>query len=66
MGSIGLASTFAPLPVPEYKISKAALNMLTVQYAQAFAKDGFTIFSISPGVHLPFPFYFWGISTTPV
>lgn len=38
------------MPVPAYKITKAALNMLTVQYAQAYAKEGFTFMSLSPGV----------------
>lgn len=43
------------MPVPAYKISKAALNMLTVQYAQAYANEGFTFMAISPGVSiLPF------------
>ena len=57
LGSIGLSSNFAPMPAPDYKITKAALNMLTVQYAQAFAKDGFTFFTISPGVRsIPIPF----------
>lgn len=50
MGSFGLSSTFKPLPAPAYKITKAALNMLTVQYAQSYARDGFTFMAISPGV----------------
>ncbi len=28
------------------------MNMLTVQYALEYAKEGFTIFGISPGVSL--------------
>jgi NAD(P)-dependent dehydrogenase (short-subunit alcohol dehydrogenase family) len=35
---------------PAYKITKAALNMLTVQYALEYEKEGFIIFAISPGV----------------
>ncbi|KAK2827854.1 hypothetical protein FQN49_007278 [Arthroderma sp. PD_2] len=49
LGSIGMAPTFKPFPVPAYKVSKAALNMLTVQYAQSFADEGFTFATISPG-----------------
>ncbi|KAK7706030.1 hypothetical protein SLS57_009811 [Botryosphaeria dothidea] len=40
LGSIGMAPVFNFQPTPAYKVSKAALNMLTVQYAQAFAEDG--------------------------
>lgn len=40
------------MPVPAYKISKAALNMLTLQYAQEYANEGFTFMAISPGVSL--------------
>jgi NAD(P)-dependent dehydrogenase (short-subunit alcohol dehydrogenase family) len=50
LGSIGMASTYSLFPVPAYKVSKAALNMLTVQYAQSFADQGFSIFTLSPGV----------------
>lgn len=45
-----MAPRFALFPVPAYKVSKAALNMLTVQYAQSFADQGFTFLAISPGV----------------
>lgn len=41
---------FKPLSAPAYKITKAALNMLTVQYAQTYEQDGFTFMAISPGV----------------
>ena len=37
-------------PTPAYKISKAALNMMTAQYAAYLEKDGFTVFSICAGV----------------
>jgi NAD(P)-dependent dehydrogenase (short-subunit alcohol dehydrogenase family) len=34
------------------------MNMLTVLYAQEYAKEGFTIFGISPGVSISTrPFY---------
>ncbi|KAL1638693.1 hypothetical protein SLS58_008725 [Diplodia intermedia] len=49
LGSIGSAATYASMPVPSYKISKAALNMLTVQYAFSFADKGFTFVALSPG-----------------
>ena len=40
------------MPVPAYKISKAALNMLTLQYAQTYASEGFTFLAVSPGVSI--------------
>ncbi|KAH8587164.1 putative short chain oxidoreductase [Bisporella sp. PMI_857] len=49
LGSITLAAHFDFSPSPAYKVSKAALNMLTIQYALAYKKEEFTIFSISPG-----------------
>ena len=50
MGSISHASRFVMAPTPAYKVSKAALNMLTVQYALEFGNDGFTVIALSPGV----------------
>ncbi|MCJ1404072.1 hypothetical protein MMC11_007297 [Xylographa trunciseda] len=49
LGSIARAEVYKPFPVPAYKISKAALNMLTVQYGQAYEDEGFVIVAISPG-----------------
>jgi len=49
LGSIAKAKDYAFMPVPAYKISKTALNSLTVQYALQFADEGFTFFAISPG-----------------
>lgn len=49
LGSIGWAERSSMASVPAYKISKAALNMLTVQYAAELAPKGFTVFAISPG-----------------
>jgi NAD(P)-dependent dehydrogenase (short-subunit alcohol dehydrogenase family) len=54
LGSIGKAATYSVFPVPAYKIAKAALNMLTVQYSLAFAKEGFTFVAVSPGVSYSF------------
>jgi NAD(P)-dependent dehydrogenase (short-subunit alcohol dehydrogenase family) len=53
-GSIGLMTDpehyFAQLPgVVGYPVSKAALNMITVQYAKALAADGITVNAIAPG-----------------
>ncbi|POR36187.1 Putative short chain oxidoreductase [Tolypocladium paradoxum] len=48
-GSIAMAPDFMSSPAPAYKISKAALNMLTAQYAQSLASQGFTVIAISPG-----------------
>ena len=41
---------------PSYKVSKAALHALTVQYALALEKEGFTVVSVSPGVSLAYPY----------
>ncbi|KAG4422594.1 hypothetical protein IFR04_004215 [Cadophora malorum] len=49
LGSFGLASQYTWATAPAYKITKAALNMLTVQYANDYAEKGFTIVSLSPG-----------------
>ncbi|KAM5477246.1 hypothetical protein MauCBS54593_000520 [Microsporum audouinii] len=49
MGSFEMTSRFQVAPTPAYKISKAALNMLTVQYAQSLEGEGFTVVAISPG-----------------
>ncbi|CBY01466.1 hypothetical protein IAQ61_003294 [Plenodomus lingam] len=49
LGSIATAAKFSIFPVPAYKVAKAALNMLTVQYSLAFAGDGFTFVAVSPG-----------------
>jgi NAD(P)-dependent dehydrogenase (short-subunit alcohol dehydrogenase family) len=49
VGSISLQSFLKHLKTPAYKVSKAALNMLTVQYAQDYADEGFTVVTISPG-----------------
>ncbi|KAG4434996.1 hypothetical protein IFR05_009521 [Cadophora sp. M221] len=49
LGSFALAPQYTWAPAPAYKISKAALNMLTVQYALNYAGKGFTIFILSPG-----------------
>ncbi|CAI6242860.1 unnamed protein product [Periconia digitata] len=49
LGSIAKAQDFAVMPAPAYKITKAALNMLTVQYALSFAKEGFTFVALTPG-----------------
>ena len=53
------ASTFGSLtnarqvdyaPCPAYKISKIALNALTVQYALSYEDEGFIFLSVNPGV----------------
>lgn len=41
-------SSFANCPA--YKISKAALNALTVQYAMSYKDEGFIFLAVSPGV----------------
>ena len=50
-GSIGQAMIpyWAGNGCRDYKVSKAALNMLTVQWAVTLGEEGFTVQSISPG-----------------
>lgn len=50
MGSMTLAGSFTYQPTPAYKISKAALNMLTVQYALDLGKEGLIFLAVNPGV----------------
>lgn len=50
---MAMVKNYAQMPVPSYKITKAALNMLTVQYALDFAEKGFTFVAVSPGVSDP-------------
>ncbi|KAE8137727.1 hypothetical protein BDV38DRAFT_292647 [Aspergillus pseudotamarii] len=49
LGSISKASPFMAQSTPAYNITKAALNMLTVQYALSLESEGFTVFCVSPG-----------------
>ncbi|KAL8989987.1 MAG: hypothetical protein Q9169_008235, partial [Polycauliona sp. 2 TL-2023] len=49
LGSITHARQAHFLPAPAYKISKAAMNALTVQYALDYEKEGFTFMALSPG-----------------
>lgn len=49
-----MAPIYQVQPTPAYKVSKAALNMLTVQYALSFADQGFTFITLSPGVSIIF------------
>lgn len=50
VGSIAYSSRFAQNPTPEYKITKAAMNMLASQYALEYGPQGFTVLAASPGV----------------
>lgn len=36
-------------PTQAYKITKAAMNMLTAQWAMALESEGFTVLAITPG-----------------
>lgn len=49
LGSMGNKDYSAAAPFPSYKISKAAVNMLTVQYAMELGPKGFIVFCVSPG-----------------
>ncbi|RDW94177.1 Hydroxyacyl dehydrogenase [Aspergillus mulundensis] len=48
-GSLALAQSYVYAPCPAYKISKAALNALTVQYALSYKDEGFTMVAVNPG-----------------
>lgn len=52
LGSITHAHKVAFLPAPAYKITKAAMNALTVQYALEYEKEGFSFIALSPGVSI--------------
>ncbi|EQK99434.1 hypothetical protein G6O67_008621 [Ophiocordyceps sinensis] len=49
LGSIGRASQISWAKAPAYKITKAAMNMLSVQYAVTYEEEGFTVLAIYPG-----------------
>ena len=50
MGSMTLGRRFIEMPFPAYKISKVALNALTVQYALELETEGFAFVAVSPGL----------------
>jgi len=50
MASIAKASSYMFQPTPAYKISKTALNMLTVQDAEEMKGEGFVFVAVNPGV----------------
>lgn len=45
-----MAGHFMYQPIPAYKVTKAALNMLTVQYAHELKSENFTVIAACPGV----------------
>ncbi|KAH8804313.1 short-chain dehydrogenase-like protein [Flagelloscypha sp. PMI_526] len=49
LGSLTLGTHLTMFTTPAYKVSKAAVNMLTVQWANDFGKDGFSFIALSPG-----------------
>ncbi|KAI1091916.1 NAD(P)-binding protein [Rostrohypoxylon terebratum] len=49
LASITLAREAHYLPAPAYKISKAAMDALTVQYALDYEKEGFSFMAVCPG-----------------
>ncbi|KAE8155196.1 hypothetical protein BDV25DRAFT_38344 [Aspergillus avenaceus] len=49
LGSIAMATPYLARTSPAYNITKAALNMLTKQYALNLEKEEFTVFCLSPG-----------------
>lgn len=53
MGSLALAESFKIFPLPAYKVSKAGLNALTIQWAQTLSSETFVVTSINPGVSAP-------------
>ncbi|KAH7079848.1 short-chain dehydrogenase/reductase SDR [Paraphoma chrysanthemicola] len=49
LGSMALSAMGKFQPTPAYKVSKAAVNMLTVQWAESLEKDGFVVLAVCPG-----------------
>jgi NAD(P)-dependent dehydrogenase (short-subunit alcohol dehydrogenase family) len=49
LSSITLAQTVAEWPLLSYKVSKTAMNALTVQYALELQKEGFVFIAMNPG-----------------
>ncbi|KAK6002550.1 hypothetical protein QM012_001300 [Aureobasidium pullulans] len=49
LGSFAYATRTATMPTDAYIISKTALNMLTLRWANWYSDAGFTILAISPG-----------------
>ncbi|OJJ94629.1 hypothetical protein ASPACDRAFT_65078 [Aspergillus aculeatus ATCC 16872] len=49
LGSITKQPVYKSSLVPSYKVTKAALNMLTVAYSQSLEEEGFSVFCVSPG-----------------
>ncbi|KAG9604063.1 NAD(P)-binding protein, partial [Aureobasidium melanogenum] len=49
LGSFSFAARTATMPADAYIISKTALNMLTLRWANQYSHAGFTIVAISPG-----------------
>ncbi|KAI1124034.1 NAD(P)-binding protein [Nemania abortiva] len=49
LASITLAADAQYLPSPAYKISKAAMGALTVQYALEYEEEGFSFIAVCPG-----------------
>ncbi|KAF6825832.1 short chain oxidoreductase [Colletotrichum plurivorum] len=48
-GSMAIMPHVHFMPAPAYKISKAAMNALTVQYALDYGKEGFSFMALCPG-----------------
>ena len=59
MGSFACIENYRHSLTPAYKVTKAAQNMLTVQYAQQYEAEGFTIVAVSPGVCPSQNYLFW-------
>ncbi|KAJ2976592.1 hypothetical protein NQ176_g4864 [Zarea fungicola] len=49
LGSIALMPKNIYLPAPAYKISKACINALTVEYAVNYKNEGFSFIALCPG-----------------
>lgn len=56
VSSFAYQDIFGRVPAPAYKVTKAALNMLTLQWGLEYRDKGFTIFGVSPGVSAPLSF----------
>jgi NAD(P)-dependent dehydrogenase (short-subunit alcohol dehydrogenase family) len=50
MGSIAKYGYYDYFPTPAYKVSKTALNGLSMLYAMSLGKEGFVVVPVNPGV----------------
>lgn len=50
LGTFSQAHVYQPSHTPAYSVTKAALNMLSLQYSYKYKDEGLTFLTITPGV----------------